>query len=132
MRLSKICIVLLVSGSTLFAQNFKKELKSNMNEGINKIQKGLIDNDKTLIKEGVIVIRKGNQLFWDKQNLKKHLPDNKSFLLNKALLISYNLDKSLLELETNLDNKTNHESQLGYVKILNNCSKCHKLLNKSL
>ncbi len=128
MKLSKILIAGILSFSAANANDVMKESMNIMQKGIEQVQFGFINNNAELIKEGLVQIKKGNEMFSDESVIKKYLPENKKHMVNVATNASkrIHLDANIIEL--NLDDKAYTKAAEGYSDMLNACSRCHGIV----
>lgn len=99
MKFSKIITATLLSVSIVSASDVMKESMKIMENGLKQVQLGFINNNEAIIKDGLVLIEKGNMMFSDKKTIKKYLPDNKEHTVNTALLAStrIGLDINIIE-----------------------------------
>ena len=95
-----------------------------MQEGVNKVQFGFINNDKKSILDGLVKISDGNNKFSDKKTLSKHYNHKTSIALSASKRIRANT--TIVEL--NLDENAFTKAVEGYGDILNACAKCHSIV----
>ncbi len=128
MKLSKILIAGILSFSAANANDVMKESMNIMQKGIEQVQFGFINNNAELIKDGLVQIKKGNEMFSDEDVIKKYLPENKKHMVNVATNASkrIHLDANIIEL--NLDDKAYTKAAEGYSDMLNACSRCHGIV----
>lgn len=129
MKFSKIITATLLSVSIVSASDVMKESMKIMENGLKQVQLGFINNNEAIIRDGLVLIEKGNMMFSDEKTIKKYLPDNKEHTVNTALLAStrIGLDINIIE------GKSIHKScwwLLGYVKCMLKLPWHHKKLVK--
>ena len=77
MKLVKIAVASLLLAGSVYATESLSATMSQMENGLNNIQKGFLYNQMSMIKNGVGEIRKANELFHDKKATEAYLPKNK-------------------------------------------------------
>ena len=128
MKLGKLLLASVLLMGTLYAENVMTKSMSSMEEGMTKIQKGFLNNNVELIKEGSILVRKGNKLFSETKVIKEYLPNNKKHMTNVAVHASQRIALDINVLELSLDNKAYLDAANAYSDMLNACSKCHSIV----
>ena len=128
MRLAKLFIAFSLAFSVAYAQDVMQKSMSIMEQGMTQIQKGFLNNNMELIKEGSILVKKGNDMFSDKKVISQYLPENKKHLKNVAATTSERIALSLNVLELNLDDKAFLNASDAYSDMLNACSRCHSIV----
>jgi hypothetical protein len=128
MKLSKILIAGILSFGIASANDVMKESMNIMQKGIEQVQFGFINNNADLIRDGLIQIKKGNDMFSNEKVIAKYLPENKTHMVNVAENASkrITLDANIIEL--NLDDKAYTKAAAGYSDMLNACSRCHGII----
>ena len=128
MKLSKILIAGILSFGIASANDVMKKSMDIMQKGIEQVQFGFINNNADLIRDGLVQIKKGNEMFSDEKIISKYLPENKKHMVNVALNASkrISLDANIIEL--NLDDKAYTKAADGYSDMLNACSRCHGII----
>ena len=127
MKLIKIFIAAIISTSIVQADAMTKSMNI-MQQGIEQVQFGFINNNEKMIREGLKQIKKGNDMFSDESLIKKYLPNDKKHMSNVAENASKRiaLDANIIEL--NLDDKAYTKAAEGYSDMLNACSRCHGII----
>jgi len=127
MKLIKIFLAAIISASIVQADAMTKSMNI-MQQGIEQVQFGFINNNEKMIREGLKQIKKGNDMFSDEALIKKYLPNDKKHMSNVAENASKRiaLDANIIEL--NLDDKAYTKAAEGYSDMLNACSRCHGII----
>ena len=127
MKLNKLLLAGLVSFGIAQADTMTNSMNI-MQQGIEQVQFGFINNNEQMIRDGLVQIKKGNAMFSDEAVIKKYLPDNKKHMVNVAENASKRivLDANIIEL--NLDDKAYTKAAEGYSDMLNACSRCHGII----
>jgi predicted CopG family antitoxin len=112
----------------LNASDIMKDSMSIMQDGIKQIQYGFINHDESLVREGLVLIKKGNDMFSDKKIIKKYLPNNKEHTVNTAMIASKRIYLDINIIEGNLDEKAYTKAAKGYGDMLNACASCHGII----
>ena len=128
MKLKQIlmCCTLLVSFSN--ADNVMKKSMSTMQDGLNQIQQGFLNNNIQSIRDGVELIKKGNNSFSNEKVIAQYLPENKKHMVNVAENLAKRISLNATVLELNLDEKSYINATNAYGDILNACSRCHGIV----
>lgn len=128
MKLTKILLAGIIALTTASANDVMKESMNIMQKGIEQVQFGFINNNEELIRNGLVQIKKGNDMFSDEKVIKKYLPQNKKHMVNVASNAAkrITLDANIIEL--NLDDKAYTKAANGYSDMLNACSRCHGII----
>ena len=128
MKLSKILVAGILSVTIANANDVMKESMHIMQKGIEQVQFGFINNNAELIRDGLVQIKKGNDMFSDEKVIAKYLPEDKKHMVNVASNASkrIHLDANIIEL--NLDDKAYTKAAEGYSDMLNACSRCHGII----
>ncbi len=71
MKLTKILMAGILSVSFASAQEVMQKSMSDMDTGMNLIQKGFMHNNLNLIKDGMAMVKRGNDDFSDPKLIKK-------------------------------------------------------------
>lgn len=128
MKLSKLLMAGILSVSFASAGDVLKDSMNIMQKGIEQVQYGFINNNADLIKDGLVMIKKGNKMFSDEKVIAKYLPTDKKHMVNVAKNASkrIHLDANIIEL--NLEDKAYTKAAEGYSDMLNACSRCHGIV----
>jgi hypothetical protein len=128
MKLSKILMAGVLSVTIASAGDVMKDSMNIMQKGIEQVQFGFINNNADLIRDGLVMIKKGNGMFSDEKVISKYLPADKKHMVNVAKNASKRivLDANIIEL--NLDDKAYTKAAEGYSDMLNACSRCHGII----
>ena len=101
---------------------------SQMENGLNNVQKGFLYNAPTLIKSGVSEIHKANALFHNVDASKKYLPKDKQHMSNIAFNAAKRIDTASDELLKALNKKEYSKASQSYSEIVNACTACHAVV----
>ncbi|MDD2827983.1 MAG: hypothetical protein PHW18_00240 [Sulfuricurvum sp.] len=101
---------------------------SQMESGLNSVQKGFLYNTPDLIKSGVADIKKADALFHDAEATKKFLPKDKHHMSNVAFNAAKRIDKASESLLKALDKKEYSKASKSYSEIVNACTACHAVV----
>ena len=127
MKLTKILMAAVLSAGIAQADTMTKSMNI-MQQGIEQVQFGFINNNEQMIRDGLVQIKKGNTMFSSEEVIKKYLPTDKKHMTNVAVNASKRiaLDANIIEL--NLDDKAYTKAAEGYSDMLNACSRCHGII----
>ena len=128
MKLSKIIMAGLLSVTIASANDTLTKSMAIMQEGIQQVQYGFINNNEDVIKEGLKTIKKGNAMFSDETLITKSLPADKKHMANVASKASKRITADATIIELNLDDKAYTKAAEGYSDMLNACSRCHSIV----
>ncbi len=103
---------------------------SMMDQGMSQIQKGFINSNINLIKDGAKLVEEGNALFSNTDVIKEYLPKDKKHMINVAENASKSITLDLNVLELNLDDKAYVNAANAYSDMLNACSRCHSIIRE--
>lgn len=128
MKLKTLVLAAVLSASAASADDVMKKSMGIMQAGIEMVQYGFINNNAQMIKDGLVKVKEGNELFDDEKTIAKYLPNNKKHMVNVAENASkrISLDANIIEL--NLDDKAYTKAAEGYSDMLNACSRCHGII----
>lgn len=99
-----------------------------MQQGIEQVQFGFINNNEKMVREGLVQIKKGNTMFSSETLIKAALPDDKKHMTNVAVNASKRITADATIIELNLDDKAYTKAAEGYADMMNACSRCHGLI----
>jgi len=127
MKFAKLLIAGVLSVGLAQADTMTKSMNI-MQQGIEQVQFGFINNNEQMIRDGLVQITKGNNMFSSEEVIKKYLPNDKKHMTNVAVNASKRiaLDANIIEL--NLDDKAYTKAAEGYSDMLNACSRCHGII----
>jgi cytochrome c553 len=128
MKLSKILMAGVLSVSFATASDVMKDSMKLMQDGIEQVQFGFINNNADLIKDGLVMIQKGNDMFSSESVIKRYLPENKKHMVNVAANASKRITADATIIDLNLDDKAYTKAADGYSDMLNACSRCHGIV----
>lgn len=128
MKLKNILLAGILSVTAANADEVLKKSMSLMNDGMNQIQQGFLNNNEKSIREGLQLVQKGNSLFSDKEVIKKYLPKDKQHTINIAENQAKRISLNATVLELNLDDKAYLNASNAYADIMNACSRCHAIV----
>ncbi len=127
-KLTKILVAGILSVTVANANDVMQNSMSIMQKGIEKVQFGFINNNATMIKEGLAEVSKGNNLFSKKNVIAKYLPKDKKHMVNTAVNAAKRITADTTIIDLNLDDKAYTKAAKGYADVLNACSRCHGLI----
>ncbi|PLY09558.1 MAG: hypothetical protein C0626_11365 [Arcobacter sp.] len=130
MKLIKLALIATLSFSVANAENVMQKSMSMMDEGMTLIQKGFINSNIALIKDGAKLVDEGNALFSDEKIIKEFLPKDKKHMINVAENASKRISLDLNVLELNVDEKAYVNAANAYSDMLNACSRCHSIVRE--
>ena len=128
MKLTKILIAGILSVSFASANDAMTKSMNIMQQGIEQVQFGFINNNEKMVREGLVQIKKGNTMFSSETLIKAALPDNKKHMTNVAVNASKRITADATIIELNLDDKAYTKAAEGYADMMNACSRCHGLI----
>ncbi len=128
MKLTKTLVAVALSISVASATDVMTKSMNIMQQGIEQVQFGFINNNEQIIREGLKQISKGNAMFSDEAVIKKYLPDNKKHMVNVASNASKRIAADATIIELNLDDKAYTKAAEGYADMVNACSRCHGII----
>ncbi len=127
MKLTKIAMATVLSIGFAHADPMTKSMNI-MQQGIEQVQFGFINNNEKMIRDGLEQIKKGNTMFSDEAIIKKYLPNDKKHMVNVASNASKRIHLDANVIELNLDDKAYTKAAEGYSDMLNACSRCHGII----
>ncbi len=130
MKLIKLALIATLTFSVANAENVMQKSMAMMDEGMTLIQKGFINSNLSLIKDGAKLVNEGNALFSDEKIIKKFLPKDKKHMINVAENASKRISLDLNVLELNVDEKAYVNAANAYSDMLNACSRCHSIVRE--
>ncbi|MEA3513449.1 MAG: hypothetical protein U9R37_07580 [Campylobacterota bacterium] len=128
MKLTKILIATFLAFGIVSANDTMTKSMKIMQDGIEKVQYGFINNNAEMIKEGLTKIEKGNSLFSDEAIIKKYLPNDKKHMTNIAVNSAKRIAADATIIGLNLEDKAYTKAAEGYADMMNACSRCHGLV----
>lgn len=127
MKLTKIAMAAVLSIGFAHADPMTQSMNI-MQQGIEQVQFGFINNNEKMIRDGLEQIKKGNTMFSDTALIKKYLPADKKHMVNVAENASKRIHLDANVIELNLDDKAYTKAAEGYSDMLNACSRCHGII----
>lgn len=94
-----------------------------MNQGLQQVQTGFINNDKKEITEGVSILNNANAIF-ESVDVTTFIPNNKKGQVTRN--ISKHFSKDVKALKKAVDENDFTTATKEYGKVLSNCMACHK------
>ncbi|MGD9970789.1 MAG: hypothetical protein AB7S65_10065 [Sulfuricurvum sp.] len=128
MKVLKVLALTALLGGGAFASDTLAVNMSQMENGLNNIQKGFLYNTPVLIKAGVTEIQKADALFHDAEQTKGYLPKDKQHMSNVAFNAAKRIDTASTELLKALDKKEYSKAHQSYSEIVNACTACHAVV----
>ena len=128
MKLTKILMAGILSVSFASANDVMTKSMNIMQQGIEQVQFGFINNNEKIVREGLEQIKKGNAMFSSETLIKASLPDNKKHMVNVAVNASKRITADATIIELNLDDKAYTKAAEGYADMMNACSRCHGII----
>ena len=128
MKLTKILMAGILSVSFASANDVMTKSMNIMQQGIEQVQFGFINNNEKMVREGLEQIKKGNAMFSSETLIKASLPDNKKHMVNVAENASKRITADATIIELNLDDKAYTKAAEGYADMVNACSRCHGII----
>ncbi len=137
--MKKIILLLTIALSlNLFASEVDEKMQRKMDMqtvsvGLELIQKGILSNNTSLTKTGIMMIKKGqeNMLETHSEDLKKYLPNNTAFAYKFAKSSAKRISDYTNELSEDLQNRKDYSRITAtYTHIMNECAGCHLKLRK--
>lgn len=101
---------------------------SQMENGLNNVQKGFLYNAPSMIKGGVAEIQKADALFHNAEATKKYLPKDKQHMSNIAFNAAKRIDSASADLLKALEKKEYTKASQSYSEIVNACTACHAVV----
>jgi cytochrome c556 len=124
--MKKIVLALTATAALTFAADTTvSATMSLMNEGMAKVQKGLMYNDTESINEGIKTLENSNAIFKN-VDVSTFIPNNHKIGTTKK--IGQNLSSELKSLKTALNKRNFTDISNAYSKVLNNCMACHQVV----
>ncbi len=111
---------------TALAAQAEDSIISNMKalqNGVDMIQKGFVNNSRVLIDEGIREIMKNTKAY-------KHLSDKRKHLKNVAYNNLKDIEKNVKSMTLALAKRDYHAASEAYGHILVNCAACHATVRK--
>ena len=128
MKLTKILMAGILSVSFANATDIVTESMTKMDTGLTLIQRGFMNNNESLIRDGVKMVEEGNSMFSDEKTIKKHLPADKKHMVNVAANQAKRIQLDATVLNLRLDDKSYTSAANAYSDMLNACSRCHAIV----
>lgn len=128
MKMIKILALSALLSAGLAADDTLALNMSQMENGLNNVQKGFLYNAPALIKGGVAEIKKADALFHNAEATKKYLPKEKQHMSNIAFNAAKRIDTASGELLKALDKKEYTKASQSYSEIVNACTACHAVV----
>lgn len=128
MKMIKVLALCTLIGGSLMADDTLALNMSQMENGLNNVQKGFLYNAPALIKGGVAEIQKADALFHDADATKKYLPKEKQHMSNIAFNAAKRIDTACNDLVKSLDKKEYTQAHKSYSEIVNACTACHAVV----
>lgn len=128
MKLTKILMAGILSVSFASANDVMTKSMNIMQQGIEQVQFGFINNNEKMVREGLIQIQKGNAMFSSETLIKASLPEDKKHMVNVAENASKRITADATIIELNLDDKAYTKAAEGYADMMNACSRCHGII----
>lgn len=123
-----ISVFVLMMSATAMANSALAKTMSDMESGLNNVQKGFLYNNPALIKEGVKAIHTSNALFHNMEETKKYLPKEKQHMSNIAFNAAKRIDTASSNLLKGLEKKQFSKASQSYSEIVNACTACHAVV----
>jgi hypothetical protein len=128
MKMVKILVLSVLLSAGLMADDTLALNMSQMENGLNSVQKGFLYNTPDLIKSGVKDIKQADALFHNMENTKKYLPKDKQHMSNIAFNAAKRIDSASSNLLKALDKKEFSKASQSYSEIVNACTACHAVV----
>jgi hypothetical protein len=113
----------LIYGSCFAADDSITQNMNQMQRGVDLIQKGFINNSRTLIDEGIGEIMKSTNVY-------KELSGKRKYLKNVAVNDLKSLEENVRKLTMALATRDYNRASAIYGNILINCAMCHRVVRK--
>ena len=127
-KLTKILLATILSVTVANASDVMQKSMKIMQDGIENVQYGFINNNAEMIKQGLKKIEKGNTLFSKETLIKKYLPNDKKHMANIAVNSSKRIAADATIIGLNIEDKAYTKAAEGYADMMNACSRCHGLV----
>jgi len=124
----KKTILALVASSTLMMASENITVSATMSlmfQGLNKVQSGLMHNNKADIKDGLSTLENANAIF-TKVDVSTFIKNNNKVQVTKN--ISANLNNSLADLSKATKSNNLAGVTKAYAKVMQNCLACHTIV----
>lgn len=128
MKIKSLLLAAVLSVTAASADDVMKKSMGMMNQGMNDIQAGFMNNNVSLIKSGAKLVEDGNKLFSTQEVIKQYLPTNKKHMTNTAKTHSDGIRQQLTVMSLKLDEKAYLKAGQAYADMLNACSSCHAIV----
>jgi len=126
--MKKIIFTTLVGATFALANNNATTITATMNlmsDGMTKIQKGFLLNQKNLILDGINVVENADAIF-NTVDVSTFIPNNNKTQVTKN--INHNLSKSIKMLKEDVKAGKYADATTAYGKVLSNCISCHTII----
>lgn len=130
LKVKKFLLAGIVTLSLANADDVLQKSMSIMQKGIDSITFGFMHNEVDNIKEGLELLREGNNMFSNKKLIEQYLPHDKKHMVNVAENQSKRITLDSNVLEINLDQKAYIDAANAYSDIINACSRCHAIVRE--
>ena len=132
-----LAIVMLGAGQTnppmTPEQKALKDTMTSMADGLMKIQKGILYNDREVLLAGVRALKRVQDGYLTKHGeaLKKYMPENPKFAMSLAKLSEKNIERYVRMMREDIFSKHDYSNiAAGYTHIVQECVGCHQKLRK--
>ncbi|WP_201352996.1 hypothetical protein [Hydrogenimonas urashimensis] len=114
-------------------QKALKNTMTSMADGLMKIQKGILYNERETLLAGVRALKRVREGYLTKHGeaLKKFEPDNPKFALSLAMKSEQNIERYVRMMREDIFTKHDYSKiAAGYTHIMQECVGCHQKLRK--
>ena len=130
-------IVMLGAGQTnspmTSEQKALKDTMTSMADGLMRIQKAILYNDREQLLAGVRALKRVRPGFLTKHGeaLKRFMPENPKFAVSLAKLSEKNIERYVRMMREDIFSKHDYSRiTAGYIHIMQECTGCHRKLRK--
>ena len=125
--MKKLIVIALLLSSSVFANENLNKSMALMENGMESIHQGFLNNQKILIEMGLKQVLDGNALFKG-NSIPSFLPKNKKHMVNVATKSSNRIDEEAKKLKHFLDKKEYLKASETYGRMINACTRCHSIV----
>jgi hypothetical protein len=123
-----IATTIIFSGLLIAGEPNRFNDMKNMEDALVTIQKGFLYTNKTMVKDGVKVLKENNKMDAHIDAVKSYLPKDKQNLFNNAIKEAKSINTNADLIVKSIESKEYAKAHDSYAKILNSCTHCHLVI----
>ncbi len=133
-----ILLITILFSLNLFAESAEDKMERKMDMqtvsvGLELIQKGILSNNTSLTKTGIMMLKKGQQKMMEThgEDLKQYLPSKTAFAYKFAKASAKRISDYTEEINEDIKNSKDYSRiSAAYMHIMNECAGCHLKIRK--